>query len=92
VKVAAYAYADGGGPIPDELVLLWSIDRYGVDAIFGRSLSFQEVRSMTLADNVYSAYKERARSENWAEWASTHPTKARLLAEVGLLYDELDDE
>ena len=92
MKVAAYAYADGGGPIPDELVLLWSIDRYGVEAVFGRPLSFQEVRSMTLADNVYSAYKERARAENWAEWAGTHPAKARLLAEVGQLYDELDDE
>ena len=92
MKVAAYAYADGGGPIPDELVLAWSIDRYGVEAIFGRPLSFQEVRTMTLADNVYSAFKERARSENWAEWAGKFPDKARLLADAGRLYDGLDDE
>jgi hypothetical protein len=75
---AAYAYAEGG-PIPDELVLARSIRQYGAEAIFGRTLSFHEVRMITLADNVFNAYQERQRSENWAEWSHDNPQKAELL-------------
>jgi hypothetical protein len=89
--VAAYAYADGGGQMPDELILSRTVDKYGAQAVFGRTLSFQEIRSMSLSENVYSAYQERARSENWAQWAEANPGKARLINAAGMLYEEIDN-
>ena len=90
--VSAYAYADGGDQIPDELVLARSVERYGAQAVFGRILSFHELRMMTLSDNVVNAYNERQRSDNWAQWAEANHGKARLLAEAGRLYDEEIDD
>jgi hypothetical protein len=82
---SAYAYAEGG-PITDEIVLARSIERYGTQAIFGRTLSFHEVRMITLANNIVNSYRERQKSENWAEWAGKYPEKAELLANAGKLY------
>jgi hypothetical protein len=90
--VAAYAYADAGDQISDELVLARTVEKYGAQAIFGRALSFQEVRSMSLADNIVKAYGERNKSDNWAEWSASNPSKARLLNTAGKLYDEQDSE
>ena len=89
--VAAYAYADEGGQIPDELVLARSVDRYGVQAVFGRTLSFHEIRMMSLADNIVNAYQERKRSDNWAQWAEANHGKAELLGIAGRLHEELTD-
>jgi hypothetical protein len=89
---AIYAYAEGDGPIPDELVLARSIKQYGAEAIFGRTLSFHEVRMITLAENIYNAYQERQRSENWAVWAHDNPKKAELLGVAGRLYAEESGE
>jgi len=86
--VASYAYAEEGGQMPDELILARTVDRYGAQAVFGRILSFHEIRMMTLADNVVTAYKERARSENWKEWTENNPGKAHILNTAGRLYDE----
>jgi hypothetical protein len=90
--VAAYAHADAGDPIPDELILARAVEKYGAQAIFGRMLSFQEVRSMGLAENIVNAYGERKKSDNWAEWSENNPSKARLLNTAGKLYDEQDNE
>jgi len=79
---SALAYAEGEGPVTDELVLAWAVSKYGVQAVFDRPLSFHETRVMDLADNVYRAYKERQHSDNWASWASKNPEKARLLNTV----------
>ena len=87
----AYAYADGKGPMPDELVILRSIDRYGVNAIYGRPLSFHEIRMMTLADSVVNAYREREKSDNWGAWTDMNPDKAELLAEAGKLAEDIDN-
>jgi hypothetical protein len=88
---SAYAYAEGG-PITDEIVLARSIDRYGAQAVFGRTLSFHEVRMMTLADNIANAHYERQRSENWAEWAEKNRGKNELLVAAGKLYAAEEDE
>ena len=88
---SAYAYAEDGGQIPDELVLVRSVEKYGAQAVYGRPLSFHEIRMMTLADNVVDAYRERARSDNWAKWAQANPGKARLLSEAAMLYDAEDE-
>jgi acetyl-CoA acetyltransferase len=83
---SAYEYAEGG-EVTDELVLGWAVDKYGAQAVYGRTLSFHEIRMMDLAENVYRAYREREASENWAEWAEKNHAKARLLAEAGRLVD-----
>jgi hypothetical protein len=89
--LSAYAYAEGGA-IPDELVLARSIDRFGVQAVYGRVMSFQELRMIILAENVVNAYHERAKAENWAVWAESNPGKAEVLAVAGKLYAQLEDE
>ena len=88
---ASYAYAEEGGQMPDELILARTVDKYGAQAVFGRILSFHEIRMMTLSDNVVTAYMERARSENWAQWAEANPGRARLLNTAGMLYEEIDN-
>ena len=55
---SAYEYAEGG-EVTDELVLGWAVDKYGAQAVYGRTLSFHEIRMMDLAENVYRAYRER---------------------------------
>jgi hypothetical protein len=88
---SAYAFAEGG-EATDELILGWAIDKYGAQAVYGRTLSFHEIRMLDLADNVVRAYKERERSDNWAEWAENNKSKSRILAQAGKLYDEQENE
>ena len=87
---SAYAFAEGGEPT-DELMLGWAIDKYGVQSVYGRTLSFHEIRMLDMADNVVRAYRERAQSENWAQWAEKNHAKARLLGRAVKLYEELED-
>ncbi len=88
---STYAYAEGEAQIPDELVLARTVERFGTQAVFGRILSFHEIRMMTLAENVMNAYQERKRSENWAEWAEKNPGMAHVLGTAGRLYEELNN-
>ena len=83
---SAYDYAEGG-EVTDELVIGWAVNKYGAQAVYGRTLSFHEIRMMDLAENVFRAYKEREASGSWAEWAGKNRAKARLLAEAGRLAD-----
>jgi hypothetical protein len=88
VTAAAYEYAAGEHldtppPQPFELQLLGYIDRFGVEAVVGRPiLSAGEIRRMIAAHNVYTAYRSRAASDDWAKWAHEHPTYAAILAEI----------
>ena len=84
---SAYAFAEGG-PATDELITGWSIVKYGAQAIYGRAMSFHEIRMLDLADNVVRAYMERAKSDNWVKWANDNPEKARILAVAGKLAQE----
>jgi len=86
---AAYAYADGSGPMPHEIELSWQIERYGAQAVMGRPyLGAAEIRRMTAADNVLRAYRSRESyrdeegQENWAEWARKYPELNRLLISI----------
>ena len=80
---AAYAYADGG-PISNELLLLQYSDRFGAQAVIGSPVGAGELKRMIAAENVISAYQERARNKNWATWAKENPNKAALL-EIALV-------
>ena len=84
---SAYAFAEGG-PATDELITGWAIAKYGAQAIYGRAMSFHEIRMVDLADNVVRAYKERQRAENWAKWAEENPVLSRILSQAGRLVQE----
>ena len=86
---STYAYAEGDAPIPDELVLARNVEHYGAQAVFGRTLSFHEIRMMTMASNVVNAHQARRKSENWAEWAEKNHGLAELLGIAGRLYEEM---
>ena len=94
MRAAAYAYAEGG-PEFDELVLSWAVSRYGAQSVYGRPLSFQEIRSMAMAENVVNAhksrdaYRDKHNSENWAEWAGKNPKMSRLLDDAARAYEEM---
>lgn len=74
-----YAYCEGAGPRPSELELLWSIERFGVEAVMGRAyLERVEIEGMTLAESVHRAFKSRAGTD-FGEWVEKHPSEAALL-------------
>jgi hypothetical protein len=85
---SAYQFAEGDAPATDELILGWAVDKYGAQSVYGRTLSFHEIRTLDMAANVVNAYHERMRSENWAEWAEKNHAKARLLNAAGILAQE----
>lgn len=63
--------------------MLGYIDRFGVEAVMGRSqLRLGEMRRMLTVENIVTAYKSRRASENWAKWADEHKFYAELLANV----------
>jgi len=81
-----YGYCENEAPQPEELILLGYIDRFGAQAILGRTLSAREVRAMVLAENVMRAYRTRKAAQNWVEWAKQHPEDNALLNEAMKLW------
>ena len=78
----AYAWANGDGSQPEELILLGYVDRFGAQAVLGRALSAKEIKGMVLAENVVKAYRERQAASDWATWARDNDSKANLLNEA----------
>jgi len=91
VKAESYGYADdpAENPIPDELVMLGYVERFGAQAIYGRALSGKELRGMMLAENMVKAYRERQQASDWAKWAQDNPGKAAMLNEAMKLWHSL---
>lgn len=85
----AYGYAESGGShYSQEIDTLNKIDRFGVHAVMGRPVLYErEIRRMTVASNLVSAYRERAKSTNWVEWASSNKAISDLLIKAKVLYD-----
>ena len=54
-------------------------DRWGVQAVFGRTPRARELRSMAIASAVVDAYQAREQAGNWADWAARNPTHNELL-------------
>ncbi len=65
--------------MPRELVLLRYVDRFGADAVFGRTPGAGELRSMVISENVVNAYNSRAKAEDWVKWADENPELSKLL-------------
>jgi hypothetical protein len=86
---AVLNYVEGDGQEPRELILSWNIQQYGVEGVMGRSyLGVKEMRSMNIADSVYSAFLSRDRyrdkdgNSNWSEWSDRYPKLAEILTEA----------
>jgi len=83
----AYAYAQGDGPLSDELLAGQLITRFGAQAVYGRSLGYGELRRIWYAEAVVSAYHERARASDWVAWAQQNPQLNSLLLSAMNPYD-----
>ncbi len=93
---AAYAYAEGSGPMPREYEIGQHIESFGAAAVLGRVMGAGEIRRIATVRNVIEAYRSRARyrdehgNENWAEWASGNHGLAAVLNAAALAMEELD--
>jgi hypothetical protein len=57
-----------------------AIEQFGVEAVTGRkTLTPKEITGMKIAGLVIRLYKEREKSESWAEWTNKHPDENRVL-------------
>ena len=75
----AYRHANENKHSP-EISMLASIDRFGLEAITGRrQFYFYEYNRLIIAENIVNAYRSRAESQNWSEWARKNPELAHLL-------------
>ena len=88
VKAIAYAHAEGS-LISREIQLGNLIDRFGVQAIFGRSyLGAAEINKMLAAQRIVrlseeiKEYRDGEGNINWAAWAQADPQGAADLAEA----------
>lgn len=81
----AYAYVNGDAPVPPQIELGNAVNRYGGTAVYGRTIGALEMRSISLAERVVSAYHARQGTtesgdqSNWATWSETHQELADLL-------------
>ncbi len=82
---SAYEFAQSGGVIPQEIRLARCLDRFGAQAVMGRTLSANEVNRIMAAEAVMAAYRNRAKAENWAAWAVEYPNDAELLSKAAEL-------
>jgi len=55
------------------------IERFGAQSLYGRTLGLGEARRILFAESIVEAHRARARSGDWAEWASANPQHAQLL-------------
>jgi hypothetical protein len=71
-----------------EIDTLAKIDRFGIEPITGRRYFYYgELRRMIVAENIVTAYRSRAQSNNWAEWVNSNPGLADMLADAEKLTD-----
>lgn len=86
-----YAESDCEGEAPKDLQLLWAIQKYGAQAIYGRTLGRMEIKRMTASENILNLFKERSKSVNWAAWSTSNPAEARMLeaaAQIAREYEQ----
>ena len=61
------------------------IDRFGAQAVFGRTIGAKEIRRIAMAETIVRLFRERAASDNWAAWAGNNPEYAELLSRAAEL-------
>lgn len=92
MTAAAYGYAIGKAPPPDEWILLGYLDRFGAEATFSRAPTPREMRAMVLVENVISAYRESKATSNLADWVRNNRDKYRMLNEASELWQMLKSQ
>ncbi len=78
---AVYAWCVGGGPAPAEIEAARLLDRFGVQAVYGRALSVREMRRIMLAERIEQVAR-RWKGQGAGQWFAAHPEDAALLAAV----------
>lgn len=76
---AAYAYAAGSGPVPNELKLARRIDRWGAYGVLGGPMSVNEIAQIEVVEKIINIYQSRENSESWATWAMINEPQNALL-------------
>ena len=79
---AAYRYASGGmrkEDMPAEIELINMIDRFGAQAIYGRTLKRSEVRRLMIPERIVNAYQAMSAAEDMDKWIQTHHADWELL-------------
>lgn len=74
-----YRYAEERGPKPPEIEAGELVDRFGAQAVYGRTMTRGEMRAILLAETVTRAYRARAEAKEMAAWVSDHPELQSLL-------------
>ena len=82
IAARVYDYLENGGRKPIELKMVQNVNRFGVEAVFGRPLFLHEIREMIIAENTADAYKSRKASGDWAKWSIENPELADLLSKA----------
>lgn len=80
IAARVYDYCENGGRKPAELRTAEYVNKFGTQAIFGRSLYLHEIKEMIIAENVQDAYIGRKLSGDWAKWAEENPGLAEILS------------
>ena len=63
------------------------VEKFGLAAVLPGGLSIRQARAIRYAEDVVTAYRARASSDNWAEWAERNPAANRLL-ERAMTYEQ----
>ena len=84
----ALAWARGElSELPEDIEAGRLIERFGVQAVYGRPLGYGEMRRISIAESIARDYQNRSNyrdkngAENWSEWATRFSeANARLIA------------
>lgn len=76
---AAYNYARGKGDMPNELELIRMVDRFGAQAVFGRTLKRGEMRRMATVERIVEGYQAMTSAKNQDDWIKAHPDEWKLI-------------
>lgn len=75
--------------MPRELRLLHAVDRYGVEAVFGRKQLYAgEMRRMNYAENLVNIFNSRKAAMNVVVWTQSNPAQALFLEDADRVANE----
>lgn len=70
---------DSAAQVPTLLEAAWQIERYGAAVLGFKDMDVATARRMSMATDLYNAYKSRTASSSWADWAQANPRANDLL-------------
>lgn len=93
IGAEAYRYAEDPGQNrqPGELEIYNAIQRYGVQAVYGRPLTYAEINQMDYALGIVGLYRQSMAADNLVTWSINNPQGAALLNEAARLAGAMDN-